>query len=230
GGRAGVGGGRRLWGRYDREEHLLLREADLASPASSRLFSELLSCPDPTVQSLAGHLALASQGPIDQVPLLSDLVSQDGSKLEVAPPDRAAVERFQPSPGSRPGLASPPQPVQAPPPPPPPPSPPTPPHPAPAPHCLPSPPPPPAPKKRPAAAVVIPELPSPLRASTRLEGVTQAGRDTSLEASAPLVLLPGEVPVLDALPAAAPAAPGPPPRPFPPPAPPPPPPSPAAPP
>jgi hypothetical protein len=69
-----VDGGLDLWERHDNGENLLFREADFRQPWRSNLWPQLLALPDPAAATLAGHLLIASHRPIDQVPLLSDLV------------------------------------------------------------------------------------------------------------------------------------------------------------
>jgi pimeloyl-ACP methyl ester carboxylesterase len=72
-------GRRRLWERYDNGENLLFREDDFRRPRESRLFHELWSLNDPDVRALTGHLLLASQNPLAEVPLLDDLL--DGESI-----------------------------------------------------------------------------------------------------------------------------------------------------
>jgi hypothetical protein len=67
-------GGAALWERYDNGENLLFREADFRTPAQSPLFRELWDTRHPVARSLVGHLIQASQGPPEQVPLLSEIV------------------------------------------------------------------------------------------------------------------------------------------------------------
>ncbi len=75
-----MAGGKVLWSAHDNEENLLFREADFRSPGKSKLFAKLLALPDADAAALAGHLLLASQGPLDQVPFVGDLL--DGSDVE----------------------------------------------------------------------------------------------------------------------------------------------------
>jgi WD40 repeat protein len=75
-------GGRALWDRYDNGDNLLFREADLQAPAASSLFQELWQLDDPVAHFLVGHLALASQGTLDQVPLVDELLA--GGRAPVA--------------------------------------------------------------------------------------------------------------------------------------------------
>jgi hypothetical protein len=69
--------GQPLWDRYDNGDNLLFREADLAEPANSSLFRELLRSPDGNVSALAGRLLLAAKGDICDVPLLSEVVNDN---------------------------------------------------------------------------------------------------------------------------------------------------------
>jgi hypothetical protein len=71
-------GGEALWQRYDNEENLLFREEDFLQPSKSRLLRELWELPDRDVRGLVGHLLLASQGSLQVVPLLDELVDASG--------------------------------------------------------------------------------------------------------------------------------------------------------
>ena len=72
-------GGKALWNKHDNGENILFRESDFAMPQKSRLWPELLGLPDADALLLAGHLAVASQGPLEAVPLLADLVAASGA-------------------------------------------------------------------------------------------------------------------------------------------------------
>src|SRR5262249_18031658 len=72
-----VVGGPALWQRYDSGDNLLFPEADLRAPARSALFRELWGLPDPLAHVLVGRLALACRDPVDQAPLLSELMVDD---------------------------------------------------------------------------------------------------------------------------------------------------------
>jgi WD40 repeat protein len=64
-----------LWTRYDNGDNLLFREADLGSPAESALFKELWQLDEPLAHALVGHLALATRAPLEQAPLLEQLLT-----------------------------------------------------------------------------------------------------------------------------------------------------------
>jgi hypothetical protein len=67
-------GGRALWQpAYENGENLLFREEDFRAPASSALLRELWGLPDPGIRALVRHLVLASQGALEEVPLLDEL-------------------------------------------------------------------------------------------------------------------------------------------------------------
>jgi hypothetical protein len=83
-------GGPELWRRHDGGENLLFREKDFLRPGQSRLFAELAGLPDPDLQQLAGHLLLASQGPLNKVPFLGDLV-HDQLVRPLSPVERQRV-------------------------------------------------------------------------------------------------------------------------------------------
>ena len=71
-------GGEELWQRYDNQENLLFREEDLLQPSKSALMHELWKIPDRDARSLVGHLLLASQGPLENVPTLDELIESSG--------------------------------------------------------------------------------------------------------------------------------------------------------
>jgi hypothetical protein len=72
-----VAAGARLWKRYDNGDNLLFREADLRAPEESVLFGELWRLSDPLTHVLVARLALACQDPIDQAPLVTELLAED---------------------------------------------------------------------------------------------------------------------------------------------------------
>jgi hypothetical protein len=72
--RALMVGGRALWDRYDNGDNLLFREQDLRSPRDSALFWELVRLPDPEVRRLTDCLSRATYKPLEQAPLLDQLV------------------------------------------------------------------------------------------------------------------------------------------------------------
>jgi hypothetical protein len=86
-----IAGGSDLWGRHDNGENLLFREKDFQQPAASGLFRELWQSDNADVQALTGHLLLAAQGPLAEVPLLEDVWLSSGAK-PLTPDQRARVE------------------------------------------------------------------------------------------------------------------------------------------
>lgn len=84
-------GGKALWERHDNGDNLLFRERDFAEPKQSKLFADLAAMNDPVVSPLAGHLLLACQEPLDQVPLLQGLLAEGGSLLPLTPEQRERV-------------------------------------------------------------------------------------------------------------------------------------------
>ena len=62
-----------LWDLYDNGDNLLFREEDFKAPANSPLFQELWDQGRSEVRSLVGNLLLATQGPLERVPLLADV-------------------------------------------------------------------------------------------------------------------------------------------------------------
>jgi len=76
--------GRPLWERYDNGDNLLFREADLRDPGKSALFRELWSLPDVAAHTLVGYLSMGLALPLTQVPLLHQLVTENGSTVLTA--------------------------------------------------------------------------------------------------------------------------------------------------
>jgi hypothetical protein len=72
--RALAWGGKSLWERFDNGDNLLFTAQDFADPLASPLLQHLGQSPEPALQDLAGHLILASQGSLDSVRPLDDLV------------------------------------------------------------------------------------------------------------------------------------------------------------
>jgi pimeloyl-ACP methyl ester carboxylesterase len=91
-----LAGGRPLWEKHDNAENLLFREQDFKDPASSALLEELWRIEDPDARALVGHLLLASQAPLDQVPLLDDLID-GGSVLPLTPRQQKRVRELLPA-------------------------------------------------------------------------------------------------------------------------------------
>lgn len=90
--------GRSLWRpEFDDGENVLFREDDFRNPAESALLRELWQIHDPTVQGLVGRLILASQGPLEQVPFLPDLVGKGGLRPLGADQLRTLNDVFPPS-------------------------------------------------------------------------------------------------------------------------------------
>jgi uncharacterized protein (TIGR03067 family) len=113
-------GGKSLWAAHDNEENLLFRESDFKAPGQSKLLPKLLSLSESGAVALTGHLLLASQGPLDAVPLLADLLAGDLAaplsreqrdrihdlvplSRPVPPPPPVPVPILPPSPGSQRG-------------------------------------------------------------------------------------------------------------------------------
>ena len=84
-------GGRSLWDRYDNGDNLLFRQSDLQAPAQSPLFQELLAIRDPQAQSLVKELSRACQGPLDAVPLVTDLLPDEKPAGKVTTAKSAAL-------------------------------------------------------------------------------------------------------------------------------------------
>ncbi len=63
----------RLWKTYDTGDNLLFTQTDFERPAESKLLRELWTSANPERHAWAGHLAVASQFPLEATPLLSQL-------------------------------------------------------------------------------------------------------------------------------------------------------------
>jgi hypothetical protein len=111
-------GGTSLWDKYNNEENLLFTAADFAQPAGSRLLQDLWMLRDKEAHALVGHLALATQQPLDEVPLLDDLL-QDGHVRSLTTDEQRAAEVLlfgrELSPAAPPPLQTIPQPAAPPP-------------------------------------------------------------------------------------------------------------------
>jgi len=68
--------GKALWDRHDSSENMLFREEDFRKPAGSKLLRELWALDNPAAHALVGHLLLAAQRPLADVPLLDDIVDK----------------------------------------------------------------------------------------------------------------------------------------------------------
>lgn len=71
--------GQELWRKYDNKENLLFVESDFQNPGESVLFHELWSLHDPDAHSMVGHLILATQANLPDLPQVHDLV--DGKSM-----------------------------------------------------------------------------------------------------------------------------------------------------
>jgi formylglycine-generating enzyme required for sulfatase activity len=84
-------GGTDLWDRFDNGDNLLFRESDFAAPQNSPVFQTLWHQRDKGARTLAGHLALACQRPLEQTPLLDDIL-RDERVAPLADAERREVE------------------------------------------------------------------------------------------------------------------------------------------
>jgi hypothetical protein len=84
-------GGMPLWGRFNNEENLLFAAHDFADPAGSKLFRELWTLRNSDARALVGHLALATQQPLEQTPLIDELV-QEGKVRSLTAEQQRAVQ------------------------------------------------------------------------------------------------------------------------------------------
>jgi|GEM_PF-3246421 pimeloyl-ACP methyl ester carboxylesterase len=84
-------GGETLWQRYDNQENLLFREEDFRQPNRSQLLREIWNIADREIHDLVGHLLLASQGPLEAVPALEELV-EDGDLRPLSADEEARID------------------------------------------------------------------------------------------------------------------------------------------
>jgi serine/threonine protein kinase len=70
-------GWRTLWERYDNGDNLLFRQQDFEAPDHSPLFRELAQMQDAGVGRLAETLNRAAREPLDKVPLLEELITEE---------------------------------------------------------------------------------------------------------------------------------------------------------
>jgi hypothetical protein len=95
-------GGKALWDKYDDGDNLLFKQADFQAPSRSRLFAELLRMNDPEVRKLASALIDGARMPLDQAPLLDQLVSvRPGPDSQPPPTPPSTLKEVVPNgPGS----------------------------------------------------------------------------------------------------------------------------------
>lgn len=74
--RAAAVGGRALWEKYDNGDNLLFREQDFRNTTESPLMRDLIHLGDPDVAHLANAMSRATFKPLNQVPLLDELVQE----------------------------------------------------------------------------------------------------------------------------------------------------------
>ena len=79
-------GGRSLWSDFDNEDNLLFIAEDFEDASQSKLLRELWTLRDPVAHSLVGHLILAMESPLNEVPLVGTLF--DDRKVHKLTPDQ----------------------------------------------------------------------------------------------------------------------------------------------
>jgi hypothetical protein len=80
-----------LWQRFNNGDNLLFREADFQHPGSSEVFRALWALDDADAHGLVGRLILACQRPLEESPLLYEIVTH-GRVLRLGRGDEIAVE------------------------------------------------------------------------------------------------------------------------------------------
>jgi formylglycine-generating enzyme required for sulfatase activity len=93
-------GGKRLWEKYDNGDNLLFKESDLRNPRESPLVRELVKLDDPGLRELVNHLSRAAYKPLDEVPLLEELVTLPTAPA--SPPRPPAAAKIAPPPPPEP--------------------------------------------------------------------------------------------------------------------------------
>jgi hypothetical protein len=89
-------GGRPLWERYDSGDNLLFRQADFAAPRESAVLRELVGLGDGELRQLAQALAIASQKPLEDTPLLEDISAAGASsRVQATGPAAAPTHNIQ---------------------------------------------------------------------------------------------------------------------------------------
>jgi WD40 repeat protein len=83
-------GGRALWERYNNGDNLLFQQQDLRCPRESALVWELVRLNDPEVRRLIDHLSRAACKPLDQTPLLDDVLGNGPVPAAPASPRSAS--------------------------------------------------------------------------------------------------------------------------------------------
>jgi hypothetical protein len=96
--RALVVGGKALWDKYDNGDNLLFRQADFEAPARSVLIAELLRLNDPVVRRLTENVVDACKRPLDQTPLLHELLPTPQSTESPAQPNVAPASTARKAP------------------------------------------------------------------------------------------------------------------------------------
>lgn len=86
-----ISGGRELWDRHYDGDRLLIGHQDLVDPETATVFRELWQLPDPAAKAMVGHLMLAAKSPLEDVPLLSQLVV----KSDVVPLTRLQQQQVE---------------------------------------------------------------------------------------------------------------------------------------
>lgn len=80
--RAALVGGKRVWDKFDNEDNLLFKEADLRAPGKAPVFKALWELNDPVLRTLVGHIVLSAREPLRKTPWLDDvLFAEDGPRL-----------------------------------------------------------------------------------------------------------------------------------------------------
>jgi len=80
-----------LWQRFNNGDNLLFRESDFRQPNASEVFRTLWGLRNANARALVGRLILACQQPLEQAPLLHEIMT-DGKALPLSRQEQSAVE------------------------------------------------------------------------------------------------------------------------------------------
>ena len=81
-----------LWQRFNMGENLLFRDSDFRCPEKSDLFRSLWQMGNAEAEALVGRLILACRQPLEETPLLDDIVAPDGKVLPLSASEMGQVE------------------------------------------------------------------------------------------------------------------------------------------
>ena len=81
-----------LWRRFNNDDNLLFRDSDYRHPETSELFRALWRIGDADAEALVGRLVLACRQPLEETPLVQDIIAPGGSVKPLSPSETGEVE------------------------------------------------------------------------------------------------------------------------------------------